>query len=44
MIYDIPTRPKRRQYSAPNIGKGIDAKTAPNFPKVEKNIIKTAET
>jgi hypothetical protein len=30
--YDIPTRPKRTQYNAANIGKGIDAKTAPNFP------------
>lgn len=31
-IYDIPTRPKRIQYSAANIGKGIEANTAPNFP------------
>lgn len=28
----IPTRPKRTQYNAAYIGKGIDAKTAPNFP------------
>lgn len=28
----IPTRPKRTQYNAANIGKGIDANTAPNFP------------
>ena len=29
---DIPTRPKRTQYNAAYIGKGIDANTAPNFP------------
>lgn len=28
----IPTRANRTQYSAAYIGKGIDAKTAPNFP------------
>jgi hypothetical protein len=28
----IPTRPNRTQYKAANIGKGIDANTAPNFP------------
>lgn len=28
----IPTSPKRTQYNAANIGKGIDANTAPNFP------------
>jgi len=31
-VYDIPTRPKRMQYSAAKIGKGIEANTAPNFP------------
>lgn len=32
VINVIPTRPKRTQYNAAYIGKGIDAKTAPNFP------------
>jgi len=28
----VPTRPKTTQYIAANIGKGMDANTAPNFP------------
>lgn len=28
----VPTSPKRTQYNAANIGMGIDANTAPNFP------------
>lgn len=37
---DIPTRPKRTQYNAANIGKGIDANTAPNFPaKIAKYLL-----
>lgn len=30
---DLPTMPNKTQYMAPNIGKGIDAKNAPNFPE-----------
>jgi hypothetical protein len=33
---NIPTRPNRTQYNAANIGKGIDANTAPNFPANNK--------
>lgn len=32
----IPTSPNRTQYNAAYIGKGIDAKTAPNFPAYSK--------
>lgn len=28
----LPTRPNTTQYIAANIGKGMDANTAPNFP------------
>lgn len=28
----VPTRPNNTQYSPANIGKGMDAKIAPNFP------------
>jgi len=28
----VPTRPNTTQYIAANIGKGMDANTAPNFP------------
>lgn len=31
--YHLPTMPNRIQYMAPNMGRGIDAKNAPNFPK-----------
>jgi hypothetical protein len=34
--HNIPTRPNRTQYNAANIGKGIDANTAPNFPANNK--------
>lgn len=36
MAHNIPTRPKRIQYSAANIGKGIDANTAPNLPAINR--------
>ena len=29
----LPTMPNKTQYMAANIGKGIDAKKAPNFPE-----------
>lgn len=32
--------PKRMQYSAANIGKGMDANTAPNFPTDDHRKIK----
>lgn len=32
-VRGIPTRPKSTQYNAANIGNGIDAKRAPNFPE-----------
>lgn len=32
MLNGIPTMPKRTQYNAAYMGKGIEAKTAPNFP------------
>lgn len=35
-VKDIPTRPKRTQCNAANMGKGIDAKRAPNFPASRK--------
>jgi len=28
----LPTRPKSTQYNAANMGNGIDANRAPNFP------------
>jgi len=40
---NIPTYAKNRQYNAANIGAGIEAKTAPNFPRMEKKIMKPAE-
>ena len=30
----LPTSPKNRQYNAANIGNGIEAKIAPNFPEI----------
>lgn len=35
--------PKKMQYTAAMIDAGIEAKIAPNFPKMEKKIIKAAE-
>lgn len=35
----IPTRPKRTQYIAANIGNGIDANKAPNFPESMDDLI-----
>lgn len=37
---DVPTRPNRTQYNAENIGKGIDANTAPNFPADNRRKVK----
>lgn len=31
---DSPTRPNKTQYIAANIGIGIEAKNAPNFPRI----------
>lgn len=31
-LWDIPTTPKRTQYTAAKIVNGIDANSAPNFP------------
>lgn len=35
--------PKKIQYIAAMIDAGIEAKSAPNFPKMEKKIIKPAD-
>jgi hypothetical protein len=46
-INDIPTAttiPSSIQYTPAKIGSGIDAKNAPNFPNMEKNIMKNVET
>lgn len=40
---NVPTYAKSKQYNAATIGAGIEAKRAPNLPRMEKKIIKTAD-
>ena len=38
---DLPTYANKRQYMPANMGSGIDANRAPNFPGLEKQISST---
>jgi len=38
---DLPTYAKKRQYMPANMGSGIDANRAPNFPGLENQITST---
>lgn len=40
---NVPTYAKKRQCNAATIGAGMEAKTAPNLPRIEKKIMKPAD-